>query len=534
MKSKILNLLISGVLILFCMVSCSKKQPTTHDTLRIDLGGDIVSFDPQKMVDAYTFRVLSDLDEGLVSMDQANNPIAGMAESWQISPDGKQYIFHLRHDLRFSDGVAITASDFVYSWQRLANPKTGGFSFVLDHLKNATEIFSGKLSPDKLGVKALDNYTLQVDLASPDPAFLSKCTAVFTTVVPKHVIEAYGESWATATHIVSAGAYKVTDRVVNGAIKLRKNDFYYDAKNVKIAKLEFIPFQDRNAALAAYKAGNIDITDNLPIDQSAKLKQEYATEFNTVSMEGITFYSLNIRIKKLQNKDLRQALSMVIDRDILTNDILANGTKPLYGYVTATIDNRAYKDLVYKWSELPYSERVKIAKQLYAKTGYTSQKPLELNLLYDNNDASRKVALAISDMWHNTLGVKVTLQSNEWKSYLQSRSSGNFEVIRNSWGAAFNSVTTYTPEYECGTNVNVSKLCTNDYDSLINQANLTQDKSAQIELYNHALNLAMEQYAVIPLYQNSYTVLLKPYVKGLDLEHNLLHDIRSKWMYFQD
>lgn len=522
------------VLLIANLSSCSdnKSKSSTRNSLNIDIAGDVTTFDPQAMIDAYTFRVLSDMYEGLVDMDQANRPIPGMAEKWTVSPDGKTYIFNLRHDLKFSDGSPLTAHDFVYSWQRLASPKTAGYKFVIDHLSNAESVFAGKLPIDKLGITALDNYTLKVTLASPDPAFIAKCTTIFTSAVPQKIIAQYGESWALPQHVVSTGAYRLTKHIANGTIQMHKNDYFYDVNHVKIDNLNFIPYADRNAALAAYKTGDIDISANVPIDQYQQLKTQYPQELHTVKMEGITFYSLNTRIGKLQNKDLRQALSMVIDRDVLVNKILANGQTALYSYISASIEQKRYGNLNYDWQQLSYPERIKIAQQLYAKAGYNHNHPLELDLLYDNNDASRKVAIAIANMWESGLGVKTNLHSQEWKGYLTARKNGNFEVIRNSWGAAFNFITTYTPEYQCKSSVNVSDYCNNEYDNLITQADKEQNPHLQTKLYQQAIKLAMKEYAVIPLYQNSYTTLIKPYVHGLDIESNLLEDIRSKWISF--
>lgn len=517
-------------------LSACQHSARTHpeNMLRVDIGGDVTSFDPQKMVDLYTFRVLSDLDEGLIDMDQANRPIPGMAQSWHISADGKTYLFQLRKDLYFSDGTPLRAEDFVYSWQRLADPKTAAYTFVIDHLVNAEAIFAGKLAPSKLGVKALSDYVLEVKLATPDPAFLAKCTTLFTTAVPRHTIEQYGESWSTPQHLVSTGAYALTDRVVNGPIFTTKNLYFYQANQVEIPQVIFTPYVDRNAALAAYKSGSIDISGDVPVDQYSTLIKQYPSELHTVKMEGIAFYSLNTQLAALQNRDLRQALSMAIDRDTLAYQILANGQTPNYSYVTSTIENGRYAGLDYAWSKLSSQERIAKAQQLYALAGYNSSNPLKLDILYNTNDASRKVALAIAAMWQKNLGVVTSVHNQEWKVYLQSRRTGQFEVLRNNWGAAYNFVTTYTPEYACGSDVNVSGLCLPDYDKLIHTADREQNSVKQTKLYRQAINLAMEQYAIIPLYQNSYTTLVKPYVTGLQIESNLLDDIRSKWIKFSD
>lgn len=533
MSLKLSHLFFGASLIL--LNSCQRTTENhPKDTLRIDIAGDVTSFDPQKRVDFYTFRVLSDLDEGLVDMDQANRPIPGMAENWQISADGKTYLFYLRENLHFSDGTPIKAQDFVYSWQRLADPKTAAYTFVIDHLVNAEAIFAGKLAPKNLGVKALSDYVLEVRLSAPDPAFLAKCTTLFTTAVPRHTIEQYGESWSTPQHLVSTGAYKLTDRVINGPISAKKNPYFYQADKVSISNLVFTPYADRNSALSAYKAGAVDISSNVPVDQYQALLRNYPSELHTVKMEGLVFYSLNVKNPKLQNRDLRKALSMAIDRETLVNKVLANGQVVNYSYVTASIENGRYANLDYEWSKLGRESQIEQAKKLYTAAGYSVANPLKLEILYNTNDESRKVALAIAAMWQKNLGVVVTVHNQEWKVYLQSRRTGQFEVIRNSWGAAYNFVTTYTPEYACGSDVNVSGLCITQYDKLIDIAGHEQNEVQQTKLYTEAIKLAMAEYAVIPLYQNSYNSLVKPYIAGLQLESNLLDDVRSKWVRFKD
>lgn len=526
-----------AITIAIALSACSNSQNNSvaapRDKIRIDLGGDVATFDPQSLVDFYSFRVISDLDEGIIDMDQANRPIPGMAESWNISSDGKTYIFHLRHDLRFSDGSTINSADFVYSWQRLINPKTGGYAFILDHVVNAKAIQDGKKPSEALGVTALDPYTLKVQLALPDPAFLAKLTAVFSAPVPRKTIARYGESWATLQHLVTSGAYTLVKRIVNGQITLTKNPYYYAANTVSIPTIEFIPYSDRNSALSAYKAGNLDLLSELPIDQYQVVKQQFPSELHNVKMEGIVFYSLNTRLPQLQDVRLRQALSIAIDRQALAGKILRGGQTPLYSLITPTIENSRYSNLDYSWKTLPSTQRISYARKLYQQAGYSAESPLQLSIIYDNNDISRKVALAVASMWQEQLGVITTLQVEDWKSYLQSRKQGAFVIIRNSWGAAYNMISTYTPEYQCNSTVNVGGWCSPAYDRLIANAESEQNHTRQTQLYQQAIALAMESYPIIPLYQNNYTLLIKPYIGGLNIESNLLEDIRSKWLYLK-
>ena len=513
------------------IVGCPKQNnASSNKILSTDLGGNPATLDPQGAFDPYTFRILSDLDEGILDMDQANNPIPGMAESWNVSNDGLTYDFYLRHDLRFSDGTPIDAHDFVYSWQRMIDPKTAGFGgSSFSNIINANEIINNKLSTDNLGVEAIDKYQFRVNLSKADPAFIAKCTAVFTSPVPKHIIEQFGESWTNLANIVSSGPYKLTKRIINGELILTKNPYYFDNKNTQIESIVFIPYQDRNAALSAYKTGELDILNSVPIDQYNTLKQNYPTELKTVTYEGITFYNLNVFSDKLTDINVREALSLAIDRDTLAKQILANGQTPLYSYVTPTVEHGRYKNVTYDWANLTQAERESKAQELFTNSGIKSN-DYTLDLTYDNSDLSRKTAVAIASMWQKVLGIKINLVATEWANYLEKRRNSDFEVLRNSWGAAFNHVTTYTPEYACASNVNASRLCTVNYDEMIINANNDLNEEQQTQFYERALQLAMDQYAVIPLYQNSYTMMIHPNITGLQVESNLLHDIRSKWI----
>jgi len=244
----------------FFIASCSKSQSsnaeptntaaantqvgsTDANTFRVDICAEIPTFDPVMAEDWYTYRVINDLYAGLVDFDQANRPIPGMAGSWEISSDGLTYTFHLRPNLKFSNGTPITASDFVYSWQRLVNPATGSaYAFLLKDVVNAPEIIDGKSAASNLGVSAPDDKTFIVKLIHPTNAFLSYITTPNVFVVSKAVIEKYGESWTQPQNIVTSGAYILKEHVMNGYILATKNPEYYAANDVKIANVKYFPF----------------------------------------------------------------------------------------------------------------------------------------------------------------------------------------------------------------------------------------------------------------------------------------------------
>ncbi|MBP7846809.1 MAG: peptide ABC transporter substrate-binding protein [Burkholderiales bacterium] len=512
----------------------SNNQTHPQNSLRIDLVADINTTDPQKVNDQYAYRVLNDSFEGLLDLNQSNQPIPGMAIEWKVSADKLVYTFNLRHDLKFSDGSPIRAKDFVYSWQRLVDPNTAAaYAFILQNLQNAPAIMTGKATPNQLGIKALDDYTLEVNLSQADPAFLNKAALIVTTALESAVINKFADQWSDPKHIVTTGAYKLDSRIVNGTIKALKNPYYYNAPEVKIAQVEYSAHTDRNSALAAYETGSLDITANVPIDQYNSIKANFGKQLNTVQNEGFAYYSINTQLAKFKDVRVRQALSMVVDRKILANNILAAGQFPMYSYVTPTLEDGEYGSIIYDWTNQPYTEQVTAAQQLYAAAGYSEKHPLEVTLSYSNNDESKKVALAIAAMWSKALGVKVTVANYEWKVFINNRKNGAFEIARNSWGADYNFITTYTPLYSCNTGENVSRLCLPLVDKLFAHAALENNSELQQQEYAQGLKLAMEQYGIIPLYQNSYTTLVKPYVDGLDLHTNSLNLVQSKWISFK-
>ncbi|MEN9946975.1 MAG: hypothetical protein RLZZ293_1361, partial [Pseudomonadota bacterium] len=253
------------------------NSQTENSMLRVDIGAEIPTFDSALAADGYTYRVINDLYAGLLDFDQRNRPIAGMATSWEISPNGLDYTFHLRHNLKFSDGSPISASDFVFSWQRLVDPKTGSsYAFLLNDVANAKAIIAGKQAATSLAVTAPDPYTLKVHLAHPSNAFLSYLTVPNVFVVSRKVVEQYGESWTNLSHIVTSGAYQLREHVVNGYILVSKNPQFYQADQVTIDQVKYFPFTDTNASLANYKTGALDTTwQNVPVDQYQQLKQQY-------------------------------------------------------------------------------------------------------------------------------------------------------------------------------------------------------------------------------------------------------------------
>lgn len=520
------------VLIFTTLVSCSNKDKSPNDVLRVDVGTEIPTFDPVLAEDGYTYRVINDLFAGLVDFDQANRPISGMASHWDISVDGLTYTFHLRDGLKFSDGSPIKASDFVFSWKRLVDPKTGSsYAFLLKDIDGANAITDGKASIDTLGVSAPDDKTFVVKLSHPTNAFLNYITTPDAFVVSEAAVKKYGNDWTKPQNIVTSGAYLLKEHVVNGYILAEKNPLYYQADMVKIPSVKYFPFVDANASISNYKTGALDTTwQNVPIDQYQSLKKQYPNELHTFPWERVEFLNLNMKLPKYANNaKLRQALAMAIDRETLAEVVLSAGQTPLYGVVTPTIENGKYKDIRYSWSTLPQSQKLAKAKELYKEAGFSASKPLEITLKYQTNDLYKKVMIAIASMWQNNLGIKVTLVNEERKVLSQDWKNANYDIAQGTWGADYNSVTTYIPMFICNNGNNRSHYCNPKYDALVAQAEATSDPAKQEKLYKEALNIVMSDMPIIPLYEPTHQRLVSTRVNGYDIDTNYLDNVQSKW-----
>ena len=524
------------------LVACTKNSDSavavkSSNTLRVDIGSEIPTFDPALAEDGYTYRVINDLFAGLLDFDQANRPIPGMASSWEISPDGLNYTFHLRPSLKFSDGSPITANDFVFSWQRLVNPKTGSsYAFLLKDVVNGADIIAGKKNASSLGVTAMNDSTFVVKLAHPSNAFLSYITVPNVFVVSQAALTKYAESWTNPQNIVTSGAYILKEHVLNGYILVSKNPNYYAESGVTIGNVKYFPFVDTNSSLANYKTGALDTTwQNVPVDQYQALKKQYPDELHTFKWERTEYLNINMTLPKYaKNPKLREALALAIDRKSLTELVLGSGQTPLYSIVTPTIENGKYADIHYSWSDLSRDKQIALAKQLYKEAGYGPNNPLTITIKHQNNDLYKKVMVAIMSMWQDTLGVKVTLISEERKVLNNDWRTANFDMAQGGWGADYNSVTTYTPLFICNNGNNRSHYCNPKYDALIAKAEATANPQLQEQLYKQALALVLNDYPIIPLFQPTHQRLVTPRIKGYDIDSNYLDNVQTKWFHLTE
>ena len=521
-----------NLLTLTIAISAAIHSANADTILRRGNGSEPKGLDPHTSEGTSEANIKRDIFEGLTARGKDAAVIPGVAEKWDISADGKTYTFHLR-DTTWSDGTPFTAHDVVYAWQRDVNPATGSkYSFLLYPVKNAKAIAEGDIKdPGQLGAKATDDHTLVVELEAATPYFLDMLTHVSTYPVPRHIIEKHGKNWTRPENIVGNGAFKMTAWQPNAHITLKKSDTYWDKDNVKLDQVIYYPTEDQNTELKRYRAGELDMTYEIPLDQIKWLRENLKDELKTGPLLGAYYYGFNLtRPPFKDNPKLREALTLAIDRDIITNKITGTGETPIYGIVPPGI--AGYDNYRPAYAGLSQQERDERAKQLYAEAGYSKDKPLKVELLYNTSENHKKIAIAITAMWKKTLGVEAQLINQEWKVFLNTRQEKtSTEAFRAGWFGDYNDPNTFLELYLSKAGLNDSGYDSAKFDGLLQQASLEQNPAKRAVLLKEAEQELIDSYAIAPIYSYVSKRLVKPYVKGYS--PNIMDQYPSKLFYIE-
>ncbi|ORM72549.1 oligopeptide ABC transporter substrate-binding protein OppA [Pantoea wallisii] len=477
------------------------------------------SLDPLKAVGLPEIQVMRDLFEGLTNQDARGNIVPGVAQSWS-SNDNKSWIFTLRKDARWSNGEPVTAQDFVYSWQRVVDPKNSSpFAWfaALSGIENAEAITKGEMPATKLGVTAIGASQLKVTLSRPVPWFPAMVANAAMYPVSQKVIEQQGENWTAPGKLVGNGAYQLESRVVNEKIVLVRNPHYWNDKQSVLTKVTFIPINEESSATKRYRAGDIDITESFPKNMYALLKRSLPGEVYTPDQLGTYYYAFNTQKGPTADVRVRKALSWSIDRRIIAEKVLGTGEKPAWHFTPdVTAGFTPQQSYLQQHSQQELNAQ---AKALLTAAGYGPAKPLHLTLLYNTSESHQKIAIAVASMWKKSLGVDVTLQNQEWKTYIDSRNSGNFDVIRASWVGDYNEPSTFLSLLTSSHSGNIARFKSADYDAVLNKASNETSRAARNADYNKAEQIIADQVPIAPLYQYTNGRLIKPWVKGYPINN---------------
>jgi oligopeptide transport system substrate-binding protein len=493
-------------------------------------GTEVASLDPHKTEGVPESHVIRDLLEGLVNQDGDGNTIPGVAERWETT-DNKTFTFYLRKDAKWSNGDPVTANDFVYSFQRAVDPLTASpYSWFIDMttMVNASDIIAGKKDKDTLGVKAIDDHTFEVQLTSAVPHFVMMMG--HTTMKPVHqgTVEKFGDKWTKPENFVGNGAFTVNKWVVNERIELVPNKNYWDNAKTVLTKVTFLPIENQVAEMNRFLSGELDFTYEVPNEHFKRLQKEHP---ESVAIKGSLctyYYQFNTNKAPFDDLRVRKAISYAIDRNIIAEVIIAQGQKPAYFLTPEIIAN--FSPELPAYGKMTQKERNAKAKELLAEAGYNESNPLKFSLLYNTSENHKKNAVAIGSMWKKTLGVEVTLENQEWKTYLESKKQGDFEAARAGWCGDYNEASTFTTLMESKNTTGGIHYLSDEYDELIKRSIETTDEKERTALYYAQEALLAKDMPIAPIYQYVQTRLVNPHVGGY-ADNNAEDKLYSKDMY---
>ena len=461
-------------------------------------------------------NILRDLFEGLVTEAADGSLIAGAAESWTQSADGLTWVFKLRKNGKWSDGKQVTADDFVSAYQRALNPKTASeYAFILWPLKNAKAISKGEnTNLSQLGVKALDDLSLELTLENPTPYLTGLLSHPMSYPIPRHALQKHAKKWTRAGNLVSNGAYQLSEWLPQQHVKVVKNQYFRDSQKVSLDAVYFHPTVDKSSELKRFRAGELDVTEDVPSGQIKWVKRNLPANFRNTPYIGTYYLAMNLGKAPFKgNLKLRKALSLAVNRDIITEKVTRAGELPGLGWVPPGMTD--YESQTIPELKLKNADRLMLAKRLFKESGYDRNKPLEIEFLYNTSENHKKIAIALAAMWKQTLGVKIKLRNEEWKVYLNSRSQRQFEMIRAGWIGDYNDASNFLDLFrsDVGT-MNPSVWSNAEFDSLMKQAAFESNSAKRIELMQSAERILLAEMPIIPIYYYTTQHLVHGDVKG--------------------
>ena len=492
-----------------------EEPPTGAPMLNRALSTEPESLDPQKSRSVQAADVLRDIGEGLVTYSASGELVPGTADSWETSKDGLTYTFRIRPDARWSNGDPVTAADFVFGLRRLVDPATAAFyAAELGNVVNAEAIVAGELPPEDLGVTAKDERTLVISLVRPTPYLLSLLTHPSTFPVHRESAELHGDAFARAGNLISNGAYELVDWEQGAVIELRRNEHYWNDAETSIDVVRHHVVTQEMAEFNRYRAGELHITSTVPPENFEQIRADYAEELHVYPTNGVYYYGFNMtRPPFADNPELRQALSMAIDREVLVEAITGRGEAPAYSWVPPGIDN--YDPVRLPYTELSQQERNAIARNLYRKAGYGKDNPLRFELRYNTSDTQQRIALAVQAMWRKVLGAEAQLVNVEFRVLLdQMREREVTQVFRSSWFGDYNDANTFLAIMQSDSAANTPGYSNPEYDELMKSAGAQLDLDRRRLYLEEAERVLLADHVVIPLYIYVSKHLVSPEVQG--------------------
>lgn len=515
---KIMVLAISLSIALTQFFGCSIQKAASAQCITFNLGAEPLRIDPAQVFTTGEADVVSACFEGLMRLDRNDKAIPGIAASYTKDSDVK-YTFKLR-DAMWSDGKPVSAYDFEYAWKRALAPETDSeYAYQLFYIKGGRDYNAGNAGPGTVGIKALDNKTLEVNLEAPVPYFLELLALPVFMPVREDIVRRNPDIWANEPALyIGNGPFKLSSWVPGENLELVKNNNYYDASRVRLDRLIFSLVEDSDAYYTAFETGDIDIIESPPAYGIQMLKDKGMLK-ETPGL-GVYFYAFNNNTKPLNDSRVRKALAYAINRPIIIQDVVKSGAVPAAAFVPEGIPEASDigKDFrtvggLYISNQADVTE----AQRLLKEAGYPGGKGFpKLTLVYNDNGSHAETASLIQDMWKRNLGINVNIQVQDAETLQKSKSIGSFDIIRQGWIADFIDPMAFLELFVTNSENNIARYSSKAYDGLIYEAKLKNDPSERSRILHQAEAVLMDDMPILPVYFYTNYICMKPYVKGVE------------------
>ena len=506
--------------------------PAGQVCLEYGNGGDPETLDPQKSTQVNESVVIGDLMMGLTTEAADGATLPGMATSWETSPDGLTWTFHLREAL-WSDGVPVTANDFVYAYRRLLDPKTAAaYAYLVAVLKNGRAINQGKAAPETLGARAIDPRTLELTLEHPVPHLPGLATHVSFFPVPKHVVARFDSDWVKPGRFVSNGAYRLVSWRLGDYVRVEKNPRVWDAAQVCVDRIDYYPTTEAVGAERRVALGELDLNTSFQSNRIDRLRRTMPGYLRTHVNLGTGYLAFNtFDFAPFQDARVRRALSMAIDRDFITAKLFRAGQTPAYAFVPPGVANYA-RGAATAWARLPLAQRQAEARRLLAEAGYSLDKPLKFEIKVANAPGSILLSEALQADWRS-IGVEARIVLNEGQVLFAAYRERDFHMGAMRWFADYDDPLTFLELFKSDTGAqNYGDYKNPAYDALLAAADQEADLVKRARLLAHAEQTMLDDEAVAPIYFDINTALVNPNITGW--VDNATHTHRARWLCVKD
>lgn len=511
------------------------EQGNRDDVLHFGNGTEPQSLDPHIITGIPENRIMGALFEGLVTTHPETLEIEpGVAQRWDISEDGRTYTFHLNPAARWSNGDPITAEDFRWSWQRALTPELANpYAYMWAPVVNAEEFANGDISDfSQVGVRVLDEHTLQVQLVNPTPYFLQLMDHMNTLPVHRATVEAFGEAtsrlsrWAREGNIVSNGPFRLTEWVVNSHLRVEKSDTYWNADNIRLNAVVFYPTENQITEERMFRNGQLHLTADVPMDKVPVYLRDEPELIKIHPYLGTYFYIINTTREPFTDVRVRRALAKSVDRELLTETVMEGIVTPAYAIVPP--DTRGYQP------PRTFSHDPARARELMAEAGFPDGEgfpPFEI--LYNTHESHRQIAQVIQQMWQQTLGIRASLVNQEWQVYLDTQDNMNYDVSRRGWIGSYMDPNVFLSLFLTDGGNNRTGFSDARYDELIlREAPSRLDQNERFAVMQEAETLLLDAMPIIPIYTYQSQQLLHPAVRGRS--PNIIDHYNFRYIWLED